>query len=207
MRSLRVNKARGFFAAIAKNPLLVILMASALLVGLSTLRCSAQPTRPPDFPKAEVQFIDRSDVDFVSAIETDASRDGVSLSISSIAALNKDIAFLYGQSSAGSIVLRTADGGKRWQEVMVPDIRSRVNYIRILPEKEALALHDKGSPLELDESSKGLDGSFWTIQRISSSDGQADEILVLRKLVNQPMALVSRISIDWRYKQGQILPR
>jgi hypothetical protein len=93
----------------------------------STLNPAQSST--PTISSTTVRFLNRQGKEFAVGVESKATQKGVSLNPLGISALNQNIAFIYGLSTVGSILLRTEDGGKNWQEVMSSDPRSRVPYV------------------------------------------------------------------------------
>lgn len=83
--------------------------------------------------------------------------DTVSLEIKGITAVNSNVAILYGGSSLGSVLLRTSDGGRRWQETMKFDDRSRVIWADFANSQVGWALSEdfwgeSGGPITIHQT-------------------------------------------------------
>jgi hypothetical protein len=147
------------------------------------------PTEPP----AVVNFLNRKGLNFPIGVESTATNSGVSLYPLGISALNHNVAFLYGLSDVGSILLRTRDGGKRWQEVMPSDPESRVVYVAFANESNGWALVERywgeaGGPITLFQTIDGgltwkeltvlpLNSRYWSltnVQFFNPEKGQID---------------------------------
>jgi hypothetical protein len=95
--------------------------------------------------------------------------DEVSLEITGIAAISNNVAVTYGVSSLGSVLLRTQDGGRRWQETMNFDSRSRVVWAGFANSQVGWALledywGEAGGPITIHRTLDG--GKTW--QALSS---------------------------------------
>jgi hypothetical protein len=117
--------------------LLTILGISSMVWGcqLSDRKIAQTPTlnpaqsSTPTISPTTVRFLIRQGKESAVGVESEATQKGVSLYPLGISALNQNIAFVYGLSNVGSILLRTEDWGKNWQEVIDSDPRSRVPYV------------------------------------------------------------------------------
>ncbi|MCP4542154.1 MAG: hypothetical protein GY832_33950 [Chloroflexi bacterium] len=109
------------------------LLMVAIVVFLSS--CSSSPT---------VQFQDEK-LERMQRLEESAAEYGVFLNIRGIYALNKDVVLLFGDlatrsESLRSVLLRSADGGKHWSEVMQSEMASDVIEIVFVENGEGWAL-------------------------------------------------------------------
>lgn len=126
-------------------------MIVMLLAGLGS---PATTQLRKSIPVSSVIFLDRSNRSFPNSVEEGAIKNRISLDIIGICALDKNVAFLYGLSSVGSVLLRTKDGGLQWQEVMQSDSRSRVRWVGFADAKTGWALvedywGESGGPIAL----------------------------------------------------------
>jgi hypothetical protein len=90
--------------------------------------------------------------------------DEVSLGIEGVTAVSYNTAFLYGVSSLGSVILRTQDGGRHWQEMMTSDDRSRIRWVGFANAQVGWAMledywGEAGGPITLHRTLNG--GKTW----------------------------------------------
>lgn len=102
----------------------VLVVASIALVG-----CTQSPAPPLSRPL--VQFLEAGGMDWMNEY---ANATGVRLELSGIHAIDGRVAFVFGGLEAQpgtlrSVLLRTADGGETWQEVMTPVTASKVQFV------------------------------------------------------------------------------
>ena len=88
---------------------------------------------------------DSFDLDDIGWMSEQADEDGVDLDVTGLSAIDKDVAFLFGgvRVPAGtirSVLLRTADGGKTWGEVMPPVLGSVLTHVVFADELHGWAL-------------------------------------------------------------------
>lgn len=105
----------------------------SLLIVLTVAGCRSQ-TQPSQFPAPVVQFwLDPNSLLVPVERESVPRERELLLSILGIYAVDKNIAFLYGElyggTISGSVLLRTDDAGKSWQEMMKPSSRQRTRYV------------------------------------------------------------------------------
>jgi hypothetical protein len=139
--------------------------------------------RPASEPSAAaVEFrTDSFDLHDISWMSEQADEDGVDLNVSGLRAIDKDVAFLFGGVgvAAGTIrsfLLRTADGGKSWHEMMSPVLGSELTHVAFSDPQHgwALALWSVEGPgtLLLFGSTDG--GKTWRqLTEIQRSQGHA----------------------------------
>jgi hypothetical protein len=172
------------------------------IVMMTTLGCatfvSVQPGKA--ILASPVDFLDRSRLGFPIGIEESAAKDNVSLDITGISALNKDIAFVYGLSSVGSVLLRseaaaeyiytwiTVDGGRTWKQ----GDRRFVSLQEI--KKQSQPIFDRAT---------GQDGSQWECD----ADTDPERIIIKRKLQSNPSSTTIALQRYWAYKHEKIVPR
>lgn len=100
------------------------------IVALSVTLAGCTPS-----PTPTVRFLeDRADLENIGWMEEQAQETGVGLELEGLHALDERIAFLFGRlgvpaGTLRSVVLRTADGGATWREVMPPVAGSEVLHV------------------------------------------------------------------------------
>jgi len=121
-------------------------------VAFSVTACSSDQTLPLQTPTlpipidAALTFWEHPfDLRGMQWMEEQAEDFGVWLELSGVYALDKDTAFVYGGIGvpAGiirSVLLRSADGGQSWQEVMEPVAGSSTIFMDFVDENEGWAL-------------------------------------------------------------------
>jgi hypothetical protein len=114
--------------------------------------------------------------------------DEVSLGIEGVAAVNNNIAFLYGVSSLGSIILRTQDGGRHWQEIMASDDRSRIRWVGFANAQVGWAIledywGEAGGPITLHRTLNG--GKTWKALSIVPTNSRYWTLLNIRIFSDQ----------------------
>ncbi len=129
-------------------------IATMIVMLLAGFGSTATTQLPTSIPVSSVIFLDRSGLSFPNGVEDDAIKNRISLDIIGICSLDKNVAFLYGLSSVGSVLLRTEDGGLQWQEVMQSDPRSQVRWVGFADAKTGWALvedywGEAGGPIAL----------------------------------------------------------
>jgi hypothetical protein len=111
--------------------------------------------------------------------------DEISLNIEGISAVSQNVAFLYGLSSLGSVILRTQDGGRHWQEVMNSDDRSRIRWVGFANPQVGWALledywGEAGGPITLHRTWNG--GKTWQALSIVPTNSRYWTLLNIRIL-------------------------
>ncbi len=96
---------------------------------LSSQSLTQQSSVSPKSVATVVKFLDRTNLEFAIDVERNAIKNGVTIDFLGITAVDKNTALLYGLSDVGSILLRTDDGGKHWQEVLTPQFGTRVRWV------------------------------------------------------------------------------
>ena len=111
---------------------LIFCAAAVALLVMIPAACK-RPAPEPSAPA--IEFLTGSfDLDGIGWMSEQADEIGVDLEVSGLSAIDKDVAFLFGglRVPAGTIrsfLLRTADGGRTWHEVM-PAVRgSEVTHV------------------------------------------------------------------------------
>jgi photosystem II stability/assembly factor-like uncharacterized protein len=89
----------------------------------------AQISTPIPRSLTSIEFLNRQGLNFPEGVERNAAQGGVSLEFDGICAIDKNIAFLYGQTDVGATLLRTTDKGKQWQEGITQAPSSSVRYV------------------------------------------------------------------------------
>lgn len=129
-------------------------IATVIVMLLAGLNSPATTQLPTSIPVSSVMFLDRSNLSFPNSVEDDAIKNRISLDIIGICAIDKNVAFLYGLSSVGSVLLKTEDGGLQWRESHTSDPRSRVRWVGFADGKTGWALvedywGEAGGPIAL----------------------------------------------------------
>ncbi len=118
--------------------------------------------------------------------------DEVSLNIEGVSAVSNNVAFLYGLSSLGSVLLRTQDGGRHWQEVMKSDDRSRVRWVGFANPQIGWALvedywGEAGGPITLHRTLNG--GKTWKALSIVPTNSRYWTLLNIRIFNDQQIQI------------------
>lgn len=105
-------------------------------------------------PTASIKFLNRSKLNFPNGVESNATNGGISIEFDGIYALDRDVAFLYGQTDVGATLLRTEDRGKHWQEKIIFEPSSSVRAVVFSSAKIGWALveyfqGEAGGPITL----------------------------------------------------------
>ena len=129
-------------------------MGAMIVMLLAGFGNTATTQLPKSISASSVIFLDRYNLSFPNGVEDNAIKNSISLDIVGICAFDKNVVFLYGLSSVGSVLLRTEDGGRQWQEVMPSDPRSRVRWVGFADAKTGWALvedywGEAGGPIAL----------------------------------------------------------
>lgn len=116
----------------SKRQSLTFCAAAIALLAMIPAACKRPASEPS---AAAIEFrTDSFDLDGIGWMSEQADEDGVDLNVSGLCAIDKDVAFLFGGVgvAAGTIrsfLLRTADGGKSWREVMSPVLGSELTHV------------------------------------------------------------------------------
>jgi hypothetical protein len=118
--------------------------------------------------------------------------DEISLDIAGVSAVSKNVAFLYGLSSVGSVILRTQDGGRHWQEVMKSDDHSRVRWVGFANPQVGWALledywGEAGGPITLHRTWNG--GKTWQALSIVPTNSRYWTLLNIRILTDRQLQI------------------
>jgi len=118
---------------------------AAAMVLLAMILSACKPAAvEPSAPVVRFQT-DSFNLDGIGWMSEQADEDGVDLDVNGLCAIDKDVAFLFGgvRVSAGtlrSVLLRTADGGNTWSEVMPPVLGSALTHVTFADELHGWAL-------------------------------------------------------------------
>src|SRR5690349_4391558 len=117
----------------------------AAIALLAMIPAACKPAdREPSAPV--MQFLtDSFDPDEAGFLSKEAREYGVDLNANGLCAIDKDVAYLYGRifvaaGSIRSLLLKTADGGKSWHEVMSPVFGSEVTHVAFSDPRHGWAL-------------------------------------------------------------------
>jgi len=138
--------------------------------------------RAPDPSAPAIEFLtDSFDLDGIGWMSEQTDEIGVDLDVSGLCAIDKDVAFLFGglHVPAGTIrsfLLRTADGGRTWHEVMPAVLGSEVTHVAFADDLHgwALALWTVEGPGTMLLSGSMDGGRTWRqLTEIQRSEGHA----------------------------------
>ena len=127
----------------SKRQSLTFCAAAMALLAMIPAACKRPASEPS---AAAIEFLtDSFDLDGIGWMSEQADEDGVDLNVSGLCAIDKDVAFLFGGVgvAAGTIrsfLLRTADGGKSWHEVMSPVLGSELTHVAFSDHQHGWAL-------------------------------------------------------------------
>jgi hypothetical protein len=136
----------------------------------------------PESSAPTIEFLtDSFDLDGIGWMSEQADESGVDLDVSGLCAIDKDVAFLFGgvRVPAGTIrsfLLRTADGGRTWHEVMPAVLGSEVTHVAFTDDLHgwALALWTVEGPGTMLLSGSIDGGRTWRqLTEIQRSEGHA----------------------------------
>jgi hypothetical protein len=127
----------------SKTQSLTFRAAAMVLLAMIPSACKRAAVEP-SAPAVRFQT-DSFDLDGIGWMSEQADEGGVDLDVSGLSAIDKDVAFLFGgvRVPAGtirSVLLRTADGGKTWREVMPPVLGSELTHVAFTDELHGWAL-------------------------------------------------------------------
>ena len=142
-------------------------MKSAALVVVASIALAGCEQSPgPPSPQPLVRFLDAGGMDWMNEY---ANATGVRLELSGIHAIDGRVAFVFGGLEAPpgtlrSVLLRTADGGETWQEVMTPVTASKVQFVAFTNRELgwALAAWTVEGPGEIVLHGSDSSGRAWT---------------------------------------------
>ncbi len=102
------------------------------------------PAREPSAAAMEF-LVDRFDPEGDGFFSQEAGEYGVDLDANGLCGIDKDVAYLYGSLSIApgtfrSLLMKTADGGKSWREVMSPIFGNEVTNVAFLDSRHGWAL-------------------------------------------------------------------
>ena len=127
----------------SKRQSLTFCAAAIALLAMIPAACK----RPaPEPSAAAIEFLtDSFDLDGIGWMSEQADKNGVDLNVSGLCAIDKDVAFLFGgvgvaAGTTRSFLLRTADGGDSWHEVMSPVLGSEVTHVAFSDHQHGWAL-------------------------------------------------------------------
>jgi len=121
-----------------------VFCAAAMAIGALNSAASMPPA--PESSAPVIEFLkDRFDPDGIGFMSQQADESGVDLDVSGLRAIDKNVAFLFGdvRVAAGTIrscLLRTSDGGKSWHEVMSPELGSDLTHVAFSDPQHGWAL-------------------------------------------------------------------
>jgi photosystem II stability/assembly factor-like uncharacterized protein len=154
-------------------------VATALL---AMIPAACKRPAPPEPSAPTIEFLtDSFDLDGIGWMSEQTDESGVALDVSGLCAIDKDVAFLFGglRVPAGTIrsfLLRTADGGMTWHEVMPAVLGSDVTHVAFSDDLHgwALAIWTVEGPGTMLLSGSRDGGRTWRqLTEIQRSEGHA----------------------------------
>ena len=167
------------YALSSKRQSLTFCAAAIALLAMIPAACK-RPAPEPSAPA--IEFLTESfDLDGIGWMSEQTDESGVDLDVSGLCAIDKDVAFLYGglRVPAGTIrsfLLRTADGGRTWHEVMPAVLGSQVTHVAFSDDLHgwALAIWTVEGPGTMLLSGSRDGGRSWRqLTEIQRSEGHA----------------------------------
>ena len=129
---------------LSKNRLPLTICAAVLALAAPILTACTRPDPESSAPAIEF-FTTSFDLGDIGWMSEQADEYGVDLNVSGLRAIDKDVAFLFGdvRVAAGtirSILLRTTDGGESWHEAMQPVPGSELTHVSFSDPQHGWAL-------------------------------------------------------------------
>jgi photosystem II stability/assembly factor-like uncharacterized protein len=136
----------------------------ALVLVITILASWGYPIQARQTAPASVNFLERKNINFPHGVEAEATETGISLSFAGIYAIDKNTAYLYGQTGLGALLLQTKDAGKHWQESNIDDAGSAVRFVTFNNHQTGWALveyyqGEAGGPITLYRTTNA--GQTW----------------------------------------------
>jgi hypothetical protein len=139
-------------------------MQLVLVFAVAILIFWGYPIQAQQTTAASINFLERKNINFPNGVEAEATKNGLSLSFAGIYAIDRNTAYLYGQTGLGALLLQTKDAGKHWQEANIQDAGSAVRYVTFNSNQMGWALveyyqGEAGGPITLYRTTNS--GQTW----------------------------------------------